>query len=273
MPAQALGPIDRWAAEAQKLPSDEIRLSVPFHVHLGEATDVARFHRKYYATVEARDGQPERPGLDTVADERRGLTASTGDDILSLREATQQAHTRYLLTASPGAASPMERGRFLVNEISATLGFYFADGVDDERDAQLAAVRASHADTPESTDALAAELEDYCALGNAYRSEIDGLGGFDVKLLDEAKQVAGALRDRPTSPVASSDESARALALRNRLAMLLGAKMSAVRSAARFVFRHRPEIVREATSAYERWRRAASRRAALKKGKAPAGFE
>src|SRR5262249_4517590 len=35
----------------------------------------------------------------------------------------------------------------------------------------------------------------------------------------------------------------------------------AVRSAARFVFRDRPDIVREATSAYERRRRAAARRA------------
>jgi hypothetical protein len=271
--APAPSPLDRWAPEAQKLASSELHLAVPFHVHLGEATDVARFHKKYYASVEARDGQPERAGLDTVADERRGLTAMTGDDILSLREATQQAHTRYLMTASPGAASPIERGRYIVGEIMATLGYLFDDGVEDERDAQLAAVQASHAEHPESIDALAAELEDCCALGNLYRSELTGLGGFDPKLLDEAKKVADALRDRPATPAALSDESARALALRNRCAMLLADKMNAVRAAARFVFRHHPEIVREATSAYERRRRAAARRSALKKGKGAADFE
>lgn len=108
-------------------------------------------------------------------------------------------------------------------------------------------------------------------LGEKYRSKIDGLGGFDAKMLDEAKVVAAELRDRPAIPVVLGDEAARALALRNRLAMLLAAKMNAVRSAARFVFRHRPEIVREATSAYERRRRAAARRNALRKG--PSGDE
>jgi hypothetical protein len=269
----ASSPIDRWASEAQRLASGELHLAVPFHVLLGEATDVARFHKTYYATTPAQDGHPQRPGLDTVDDESRGLTAATGDDILSLREATQQAQTRYLLTASPGAASPMARGRYIVGEIAAVLGFLFDDGVSDERDAQLAAVQATHAETPDSTDALAAELDDYAALGEAYRSEIGGLGGFDPKLLDEANEVADALRERPATPAALTGEAARALDLRNRLAILLAAKMSAVRAAARFVFRHHPAIVREATSAYERRRRAAARRAALKQGKAPADFE
>lgn len=49
--------------------------------------------------------------------------------------------------------------------------------------------------------------------------------------------------------------------------------MNTARAAARFVFRHHPAIVREATNACERRRRAAARRAALKKGKAPADFE
>jgi hypothetical protein len=263
--------IDRWAPEAQKLPSDEIRLAVPFHVHLGEATDVARFHHKYYDSVEARDGQPARPGLDTVVDDERGLNAQTGADILSVREATQQAHTRYLLTASPSAATPFERGRFLVGEMAATLGYFFADGVENEGDAQLAAVQAAHANTPASNDAVAAELEDYRGLGEKYRSKIDGLGGFDAKMLDEAKEVAAKLRERPAMVAGLGNEAARALALRNRLAMLLAAKMNAVRSAARFVFRHHPAIVREATSAYERRRRAAARRKALRQG--PSGDE
>jgi hypothetical protein len=85
-------------------------------------------------------------------------------------------------------------------------------------------------------------------------------------MLDEAKEVAAELRERPAMVAGLGDEAARALALRNRLAMLLATKMNAVRSAARFVFRRRPEIVREATSAYERRRRAAARRNALRRG-------
>ncbi|HEU4412186.1 MAG TPA: hypothetical protein VFS43_43490 [Polyangiaceae bacterium] len=258
--ARTPGPLERWAPEAQKLASSEMHLAVPFHVLLGEAVDVARFHETYFASVGASDGQPARPGLDTVIDERRGMTASTGEDILSLREATQQAHARYLIVSSPAGAAPVKRGRFVVGEIAAALGYLF--GGEGARAAQLAALRAAHAGGPRSADALAAALEEYAALGEAHRGEIAGLGGFDPGLLDEAREVARALRERPAAAAAPGDEVARALALRNRLATLLAAKMNAVRAAARFVFRHRPEIVREATSAYERHRRAASRRGA-----------
>ncbi len=256
--------LERWTPEAQTLPSDELRLSVPFHVLLGEAADVARFHRTYHPTVAPGDGQPGRPGLDSVKDERRGLHAKTADDLLSLREATEQAHTRYILESSPTTAAPMERARFLLGEISAVLEFLFDDGVEDERDAQLDTVESAHADTPMSADAIAAELDDYANLASVYRKEIDGLGGFQAKLLDEAKSVAEQLRHRPATPVPQTESAARALALRNRLATLLATRISFVRGAARFVFRNHPEIAREATSADERRRRAAARRKALK---------
>ncbi len=169
------------------------------------------------------------------------------------------------MASTPTIAAPMERARFLVGEISSVLEFLFDDGVEDERDAQLDAVESSHAETPNSADAYAAELDDYANLANAYRKEIDGLGGFDVKHLDEAKAVAEQLRNRPPTPVQQTEEAARALALRNRLATLLSIRMGFVRGAARFVFRNRPDIIREATSAYERRRRAAARRKAMKK--------
>lgn len=261
-----VSPLELWTPEALKLPSDDLRLSVPFHVHLGEAADVARFHARFFASVPASEGSPGRPGLDTVVNEQRGLTASTGADILSLLEATQRQHTTYLLLVSPATAAPMQEGRFTVDEISATLEYFFDDGVEDERDAQLHAVEAATADAPESIDAMASELEAYAALGNLYRNEIDGLGGFAVKLLDRAVELAADLRSRPPVPENLSEEARKARALRNRLATLLLGRMNAVRSAARFVFRHHPEIVRQVTSAYERRRRAAARRNALKKG-------
>ncbi|WP_437722481.1 hypothetical protein [Sorangium sp. So ce861] len=64
-------------------------------------------------------------------------------------------------------------------------------------------------------------------------------------------------------------EKARdALLLRNKVIGLLNARISTVRAAARFVFRDRPDIVRESTSAYERRRRAEAKRRA-KKADAP----
>lgn len=258
-------PLERWMPEAMKLPSDDLKIPSPLHVLRAEAVDVAKFHQKYYATVDAAGGQPGRPGLDTVNDERRGLHKKTAEDLLSLREAAEEANTRYILAASPTIAAPMDRARFLVGELSSVLEFLFDDGVENERDAQLDLVESSHAETPNSADAYAAALDDYANLANAYRKEVDGLGGFDVTLIDEAKAVAAQLRDRPAMPAQKTEEAAKAQALRNRLASLLAIRMGFVRGAARFVFRNHPDIVREATSAYERRKRAASRRKAMKK--------
>lgn len=272
-PARASSAAERWAAEAQTLPDGELRLSVPLHVLLGEAVDVARFFEKYFPSQDGKDGRPARPGLDTVVDERRKLTATTGQDILSLREAVQQGQTGYLFLLSPQGAAPMERGRFVVDEMTATLEWLFDDGVEDERDAQLASVGAAHEADPDSADALASELDDYATLADVYREEMDGLGGFDPAVIDEAKGLAGELRDRAATPVVLSEEARNAQAARNRLAMLLLGRITVVRSAARFVFRQWPEIVREVTSAYERRRRASTRLRAAKKGagtKAPA---
>lgn len=258
MPSKPLSPVERWKPEAAKLPSDELKIAVPLHVLFGEAVDVAKFYDKYFTAAEGR------PGLVSVVDASRNLTKKTGDDLLSLREAAQQANTEYLLAVAPGAAAPMERAAFVLNEMTATLEWLFDDGVEDERDAQLASIKKAHADTPESHDAWAAELTDHAALAQQYRKEMDGLGGFDVALIDEAKSLAAALRDRPAIPAGTSEKAAIARALRSRLATLLSNRLQVVRAAARFVFRQHPAIVREATSAYERRRRTAARRNAEK---------
>lgn len=254
-----VSPVEKWTPEAQKLPSDDLKIPVPLHVLFGEAVDVAKFYDKRFASTD------DQPGLDTVADKKRGLGKDTAEDIRSLREATHDANTAYLFLVSPSAAAPMERATFVLNEITSTLEWLFDDGVDDERDAQLAALKKEHADTPDSHDAWAAELDDYAALASQYSKEMDGLGGFDIALIDEARSLAAQLRDRPATPAALPEDAARAKALRNRLATLLWSRLSLVRGAARFVFRNQPEIVREVTSAYERRRRAATRRNAARK--------
>lgn len=266
-PASAVSPIERWKPEADKLPSDELKIPVPVHVLHGEAVDVSKFYDKHWKST------ADRRGLDTVADKQRGLTRETGEELLSLREAVHQAQTAYLRAVSPGAAAPIERAGFVLDEITATLEWLFDDGVEDERDAHLAVLKKEHADTPDSHDAWAAELDDYAALASQHEKEMKGLGGFDVALIGEARALAARLRDRPAVPAPLPEEAMKAKALRNRLATLLWERMSHVRGAARFVFRDQSEIVREVTSAYERRRRAASRRASPKKPTATPGAE
>jgi hypothetical protein len=83
----------------------------------------------------------------------------------------------------PTGADPIARGRFLLSELTAVLAFYFDDGVEDEKDAQLARVDAEHEDDPQTADALAAALDNYATLAVAHRKELDGLGGFEASYI------------------------------------------------------------------------------------------
>lgn len=258
--------LDRWKEAALHVESNELPPSnVPFHVLLGESVDVARFTDKHWETKRDAKRRVVLLGLESAAGEKSRLYAGISRDILSLQRAAQDASTRYLLIVSPGRADSTERGRFLLNELTATLEWLFDDGVEDENDARLAVLGNAHAEDPQSADALASALDDYAGLADPHREALDGLGGFEAAYIDEARQVAKALRERPATPAVMSPEAKSAIALRNKVVTLLWDRMGVVRGAARFVFRGQPEIVREATSAYERRRRAAARRAKAKK--------
>ncbi|WP_437484114.1 hypothetical protein WME75_44135 [Sorangium sp. So ce1014] len=264
--------LDLWMNEALASPdTNELSLSVPLHVLFGEAVDVARFHKSYWKP-EVKDGKVVRRGLEMAASKKKNgnaLTAKTGEEILSLQRAAVEAGTLYLLAVDPKKASPFERGQVVLDEITATLEWLFDDGVEDANDARLTKLGQAHAGDPATADALALALDDYAALAAPHREAMDGLGGFDVAMLDEAKELAAGLRAHPTESAGLGEKAREALVLRNKVIGLLNARMATVRAAARFVFRDRPDIVREVTSAYGRRRRAESARRAKKKADAP----
>ncbi|WP_437327863.1 hypothetical protein [Sorangium sp. So ce381] len=268
--------IEQWSDVVQQMSAGNLpAITVPLHVLLGEAVDVAKFCDKYWKTQVDAQKRVTRLGLESAVpkDGKKGdaarLGPRTAEEILSLQRATQEAQTRYLLTVEKNK-SPRERGKFLLGEISATLTFYFDDGVDDAKDEMLARIDAAHAEDPDTADALASALDDYALLGEKHRDALDGLGGFEPAHLDEARAVAVELRSRPAQAEAISRQAQEALLLRNKLATLLVERMGLVRNAARFVFRGQPEIVRDVTSAYERRKRAAARRAKATAAPSPA---
>lgn len=266
--------LDVWTEEALATPGgEELILSIPLHVLFGEAVDVAKFFKTYWK-AEEKDGNVVRRGLEMAAGNKKKksnkLTAKTGEEILSLQRAAVEAGTRYRLVVDPKQESPLERGQVVLDEITATLEWLFDDGVEDEKDAMLAKLEKAHVDDPGSADALALALDDYAALASPHREDMDGLGDFDAAMLDEAKKLSAALRERPTQTTGLSPKAREALILRNKIIGLLVERISLVRAAARFVFRNQPEIVREATSAYERRRRAETARRAKKKKEEPA---
>lgn len=250
--------IEKWMSQALALREVVNQLPVPFHVLTGEAVDVARFFETHYAARRNAKGELERPGLELVA---RGelMYPQLGAEVLELQGALSDAQTAYLLTVQKESAAPVERADFVLSELTSALRFLFDDDVQDEGDAQLAALTERHA-AAFSHDARAAGLDDFAGLAQRHRTALDGLGGFDAAVVDEARELAKRLREQSANKRVGEPANLQreALELRNRFASLLLTRMNKVRSAARFVFRSDPEIVRRVTSSYERKRRKAS---------------
>ncbi len=252
--------IAKWQKAATELAEVRTSFSPPVRVILGEAVDVARFTQAYWEPVKDVAGKILRPGLALAGAK---LPPNIGAEILELQDALQTAQTDYLLTVAPAQPDVRARAEYVLGEITAALEWLLDDGVEDDRDKQLAALKAEYADGSVSTDSLAAELSDYAGLARQEAEGLEGLGGIELVLIDEAEQLAKVLRERPTT-ASPPENTRRALDLRNRLATLLVARVATVRAAVRFVFRNHPEIAREVGSTYTRRKRAMSRRVAAK---------
>ena len=261
--------IEKWMGAANELAEVRTSFSPPVKVLLGEAVDVARFVQAYWEPVRDASGKLLRPGLSLAGPK---LLRSVGDEILELEDALQAAQTDYLLTVAPSQPDVRARAEFVLGEITSVIDWYLDDGKDDDRDKQLAALRSEYSEGTSSTDVLAAALADYAGLARREATGLEGLGGFELSLIDEAEQLAQQLRERSTLPT-PAETTRRALDVRNRMATLLIERMSLVRTAARFVFRHHSEIAKEAGSSYVRRKRAAARRAAAAKGKSTENVE
>ena len=258
--------LEKWLPAATAVSQVRTSYSLPVRILLGEAVDIARFALSYWEPVKDAAGTVLRPGLAQAGSK---LSPNIGTEILELHEAVQTAHTEYLLTVAPVQTDVRARAEFVLSEIKAALEWWLDDGVEDDRDRQLESLKAEHADGSASADAMAAELVDYAALARQEAKGLEGLGGFDSGMIPEAETLARQLRERPTTPV-SPENTRRALDIRNRVATLLVDRMNLVRSAARFVFRNQPDIVRLSTSAFERRRRKAQRAKANAQDKPPA---
>jgi hypothetical protein len=255
----ATAPATDWVAAAWALSGPVETLRFPFATLSGEAIDVARFCQRNWDPTFGKNQQTIRPGLKSAVGNGT-FTDGIANEIIEITTALQAAQSRYrLLVDGPGSA-PMERAQFVLGELRSTLEWLFDDGKLDEADAQLEALSAEH-DSAVSQDAVAAALFDYAELASRHRAQLAGLGGFDVTLIDEAPALGTQIRELSAGPATevAPPEDLQALELRNRLGMLLYDRMQRVRSAARFVFRHYPDVVRKVTSTYARRQRSALR--------------
>lgn len=260
--------LQKWTPAAYAHPEPLDRLAAPADVLTGEALDVAAVCVKYYEPRVDGQGNETRPGL--VSAEGRGrFHKGLSTEVLELREALISAHQHYEFLARLVAGAPMNRARFLLTELKSVLRYRADDGVEDVNDERLARLNDLWSDAA-SQNAVGLALIDYATLAQMHREELDGLGGFDAALIDEARSLGDEVQMHSASKIGGvpPDAVEAAHELRNRVGTLLHERMQLIRSVARFVFRHQPHIAEEATSRYQRERRMAAYRAAKAKAAA-----
>jgi hypothetical protein len=257
---------DAWVLERTRdMKGDAVPTGVPLSVFLGECIDCAKFLRTYWEG-EVVDGKTVVPAMSSAAkagDGEMSFGLHTADELVALHDRAQAAQTEYLLAskAAKGTDKLMSRGAHLLDQWTAALEWHFDDGVDDDRDAQLAAVRAVHEDSEDSVDAMASSLADFGGLAQKYITELTGVLDFDPSSIDEGLKLSVQLRASNAALERNPDERA-ALARRNNILALLHHRVTRVRKAAQLVFRGaNADIARKVTSGYQRRARAAARRA------------
>lgn len=261
--------LEKWREQAQKISEPRTSFGVPTDVFLGEAMELAGFARNYWERKVDGHGRLIRPGLESinVRGEQR-LSPRVAQELDELQQAAHRAQFLYKTQVNPPNEDLMGQAADVLSELTAVLQFHYDDGVDTVEDTQLARLGSEHAE-PVSQDMMALALDDYAALAQPIRAELDGLADFSAETIDLARDLARRLRER-SAPSDKDSEASQALLLRNQIWTLLYDRMRQVRSAAQLVFRKHPEIARLATSSFQRRQRAELRRRKAQEEQNPA---
>ena len=243
--------------------SGEYELEAPLATVLGEAEDAAKFATAYWSPIEEdnEDGEEPRPGLALVGPllPRRFI-----GEIRELIPLVSEADAAALLAVgSRKDVETFQEGLLVARELRLVLELVINnDGVDDEKDDQLAALRKQHHDAPATADALALKIDHYAAMARKHRKLLAKVGGFDLGHIDDAPGISKRLRAIPNSATAAlNPERSGAFTRRNKLLNLLSRRVTAIRAGARYAFRDDAGLARLAASTHERLERRARKNA------------
>ncbi len=251
--------IEKWRAAAEQVQQPVTSLPVPIDVLFGEAVDLVAYVRRYWDPILDGRGQVVRPGLSQVnAPQNERLPASIDTEIDELQQASRRAHTLYLLKSGGPGEDPMREASGLLADITGTLEFVLDDGSRSTEDQSLENLGRAH-QAVTTQDGMALALEEYADLCDEVRPELEALGTFDARGIEQARALARQLRQR-SAPADTTDEADRMKQLRDQLWTLLLDRMGRVRQVARHVYRLQPELYHRATSQYLRRQRAEARR-------------
>ncbi|MBK8213683.1 MAG: hypothetical protein IPK71_08025 [Myxococcales bacterium] len=244
------------AAAKGKKPSD---LPVPIAAYMAEALGLAATIAKYWHSSDPK----KVPSLSRFAHK---LPESTSAEILHLVDLLQGSRDKARALVAVADPEVLARAKHLYRELRVAAEFDADDGVEDAKDQELAALKKAHETEPDSIAELADALASFAAHASTYRSSFATIPDFDMAMLDEAARLVDTLRLRKTNTDATAGMAAK---VRDVYLALLDQRIANARKVFRYAFRATPEIVREATSAYERERRRAARKPDASEGDEP----
>lgn len=248
--------IEKWAPLTAE--QEEERSRLPLKILLGEAVDLAEVIDKYFEDQVVHGKL--RLGLRSVID-KGPITPQTAAEIRELQLAAAATHSRYLVLVEQTSDAPVQKADEILNELRSALTFVLEDSGNARGEEQLLRLRDEYADAT-SHDAMAMALEGYGELAAQYKEDLKGLGGFNETWIDQAIQIAQALRQRSADKLTGAipQEQQDTLRLRNRLLGALTERMRGARKCIRYVFRDYPEIAQMAGSDYLRSKQRARRK-------------
>lgn len=264
MVREELAPAFDWSVEFASTSAGTVGTGVPYKVALDEGLGLVVYVRRYWEP-DTSPANP-RPGLNSAR-----LPDDIAMQLLSLFRLTRSSSEQFILSTAPRESLDLlDRGEYVLGELKAAIQHHADDGEVNELDAQVDELARLHTGADSFVE-VAQALDDYAAVAEPIRNELDGLGGFDASMIEEARDLALKLRvaKRHSGPL--NETQKMALAQRNRYLRMLWKRVLMVRRAAQYVFRHHPKIAREATSAYRRQKSAEARRLKLQEEKKAQG--
>ena len=196
---------------------------------------------------EAKDGVE---GMKVVESELPLLTAE------EVREQIRAARLYHMRVLFPEDTSAAQRERISelrggVAELSQLLTFLLADDKETPNDEALAGAKARMAEDDTLATLIQAAI-DLLGIAKEVRPRIKALKAYPLKNLDVLQDLVDELAEQGSkSPGRPANPDVE---MRNRFLALAYRRVRRIRRAAAFVYRDRPDIARQARSAYERAR-------------------
>lgn len=234
-------------------------LAMPMATYMIEAHGLAATIAKYWHSPDPK----KLPSLSRFAER---LPESTSAEIVHLVDLLHGSRDKARALVAVADPEVLSRATFVYRELRAAAELDADDGVQNMKDQELAVLKKSHDGEPGSIAELADALASFAAHARKYQASFATIPDFDKALLTEAAKLVDTLRLRKTSTDAAADMAAK---VRDIYLALLDKRIRNARKVIRYAFRANPEVVREATSAFERERRRANRKPDAPEGDEP----